>query len=176
MLIVALAVAAVFVIRWLDGGRIAEGVIQESSKSSPGWVGSQAPEFMLQSLDGSVIDLKDLRGRAVVLNFWATWCVPCRAEMPALQDAYSEQQDQNLVVLAINMEEGEKQVKEYVNELKLTFPVVLDKDGSVGRLYTLLGLPSSFFVDRNGAIRAISFGSINRSAIDRRIDTALHID
>lgn len=140
-----------------------------SGVTSGGLVGKNAPDFALPSLDGGRVSLEGLRGQNVVLNFWATWCVPCRAEMPELQQVYDEKRNQGVVVLAVNLKEQQGQVDSYVRELGLTFPVVLDKDGSVAESYKVLGLPTSVFIDRGGVIRNVSYGALNQSAIERRL-------
>ncbi len=177
VLIVVLAVAWVFLLsRLLDQDRTSEGLSQEPSTSSTGWVGSQAPDFRLESVDGNLVSLKDFKGQAVLLNFWATWCIPCRTEMPELQHVYGERRGQGLVVLAVNVEESPGQVTEYLEEMQLSLPVVLDRDGSVRESYRILGLPSSFFIGGDGVIKAVAFGALNRSALDRRIDSVLLAD
>ncbi len=173
MLVVAAAFAVVLL---LDQDQASDGLSQDSSASSTGWVGTQAPDFKLSSMDGSLVSLKDLKGKAVVLNFWATWCIPCRTEMPELQHVYSERGNEGLVILAVNVEESQGQVKEYLDEMQLTLPVILDRDGKVRESYRVLGLPSSFFIGKDGVIKAVGFGALNRSALDRRINSALLTD
>jgi len=129
-------------------------------------VGSYAPDFSLTALDGRPVALSDLRGQVVLLNFWTTDCVPCRAEMPDIQAAYQDYQDRNFVVLSINVKEGERAVAQFAQEFHLTMPVLLDRDGSTTRRYRVRGLPTSFLVDPEGVIRKLKVGEINYAYIE----------
>ena len=122
--------------------------------------GFLAPDFTLQSLDGETYTLSELRGQAVLVNLWATWCPPCRAEMPAMQKMYEEYKEQGLVILALNMtyQDTPSAVLPFAQEYGLTFPILLDTTGDVGNKYELRSLPSSFFIDRNGIIQEVVIG------------------
>jgi len=117
-------------------------------------VGYLAPDFALPSLNGQTVRLSDLRGKAVLLNFWATWCAPCRLEMPTMDKAYQEYKNRDLEVLAVSLDAGSKSVvKNFMQELKLDFPVLLDPDMEVLRLYRMVGIPASFLIDKQGIVR-----------------------
>jgi len=118
-------------------------------------VGYLAPDFTLPSLDGQTVRLSDFRGKkAIFLNFWATWCIPCRQEMPTMDKAYQEYKSRDLEVLAISLDAGSKSVvKNFMQELKLDFPVLLDPDMEVLRLYRMVGIPASFLIDKQGIVR-----------------------
>ena len=122
--------------------------------------GHLAPDFALKTLEGKTVRLSELRGKKVVLiNFWATWCPPCRLEMPTMQKIYSEYKGRGFEILAINIEpDALQEIREFVKELRLTFPVLLDPDMKVTRKYRLIGLPISFLIDRQGIIRAKEVG------------------
>jgi cytochrome c biogenesis protein CcmG/thiol:disulfide interchange protein DsbE len=132
-------------------------------------VGSQAPDFSLTTLDGRALSLSDFRGQVVLLNFWATRCVPCRAEMPALQAAYQTYGDQNFVILSINEKEDDSAVAPFAETFQLTMPVMLDRDGSAARRYRVRGLPMSFLVDPEGVIREVKAGEMNLAYIESRL-------
>jgi cytochrome c biogenesis protein CcmG, thiol:disulfide interchange protein DsbE len=144
--------------------------------------GALAPDFLLGRLDGSELRLSDLRGQPVVLNFWATWCAPCRTEIPQFVDAYARFRDQGLLVVAVNMQEGKSIVRPYAEDFGMDFPIVIDVDGEVGDAYRLLGLPVTYFIDREGVVRGAFTGpfeesdrgtevrgAIEQSELDRRI-------
>ena len=132
-------------------------------------VGFLAPDFSLPTKDGETIRLSDLRGQAVLVNLWATWCPPCRAEMPAIEKVYNEYKDEGLVVLAINMTYQDKAsaVLPFAQEHGLTFPILLDESAVVGRAYQLRSLPSSFFITREGIINEVVIGGPMAEALLR---------
>ena len=116
------------------------------------------PDFTLEDLSGKRISLKSLRGKVVFLNFWATWCVPCREEMPTLERLWQERRA-SLEVLGVNLDTlGAAKVRAFVRELRLTFPILLDPELAVGRKYRVRALPVSFIVDRGGVIRHREIG------------------
>lgn len=116
------------------------------------------PGFSLQDLDGKTVTLKEFRGNVVFVNFWATWCPPCRDEMPAMQKLYKENRDKGLVMLAINFMETPNTIRPFVNEYKLTFPILLDS-GTVMVSYGVLGLPATYLIDRQGKAAARALGA-----------------
>ncbi len=122
--------------------------------------GFLAPNFTLNTLDGKAITLSDLRGHVVLVNLWASWCGPCRAEMPAMQRVYEIYRDQGFQVLAINVtyQDSQAAARAFVDEFDLTYPVLLDPDGQVSSLYLLRSLPTSFFIDAEGVIQEIVIG------------------
>ncbi|MGH2593871.1 MAG: TlpA family protein disulfide reductase [Anaerolineae bacterium] len=132
--------------------------------------GRAAPDFTLQSAVGQSIALADLRGQVVVLNFWATWCPPCRAEMPALQEVYDARRADGLMVLAVDQNESSDLVKPFRDEFSLTFPLLLDPGYVVSHAYRIGLLPSTFFIDRGGVIRDVVFGGpMNRALIESKV-------
>jgi peroxiredoxin len=132
-----------------------------------------APDFVLPTLDGRDLRLSDLRGQAVVLNFWATWCSPCRREMPLLVGAYRQFREQGLVVVALNVQEDEESVRRFAREFGLPFPVALDKSGDVTGAYRLLGLPTTFFIDRQGVVRSVFRGPFVASGQGKDVQEAI---
>lgn len=127
-------------------------------------IGQPAPAFVLPSLSGKTISSDDFRGQTLVLNFWASWCPPCRAEMPDFQALWEERQpDNDLVVLAVDLlaEDTFEAASGFVDEFGLTFPVVTDTATSeVADRYGVRGLPATFFIDRDGILRRISLGPV----------------
>jgi peroxiredoxin len=131
--------------------------------------GFLAPDFELPTTDGETIRLSDLRGQAVLVNLWATWCPPCRAEMPAIETVYNEYNDEGFIVLAIDMtyQDEFSAVPSFVNEHGLTFPILLDETGAVAQAYQLRSLPSSFFINREGIIHEVVIGGPMAEALLR---------
>jgi thiol-disulfide isomerase/thioredoxin len=117
-----------------------------------------APAFELQTPDGSKFRLEDLRGEVVVVNFWATWCPPCRAEMPALQRAAQQLEGEGVHFLAINVDEDAATVAEFGRSTGLSLPLLLDVDGRVTQSWPLRGLPTTFVVDSQGHLRLRALG------------------
>src|SRR5213592_3199073 len=128
--------------------------------SRPPVVGSPAPEIALKDLRGQEVRLSDLHGKIVLLNFWATWCKPCKEEMPAMQASYERLRDQGFVVLAVNELEDTDKVIEHIRTHGHTFLVVMDHDNRVANQYGVVGLPASFLIDRQGIVREHIFGNL----------------
>jgi cytochrome c biogenesis protein CcmG/thiol:disulfide interchange protein DsbE len=126
-------------------------------------VGKPAPDFTLKTIDGKEIKLSDLKGKAVLINLWASWCPPCRYEMPGIQAAYEKYKFKGLVVLGIDftVQDNLQDVKAFVQELKLSFPILLDETGDVSAgLYGMRGLPTSYFIDTGGILDRIQIGAM----------------
>jgi len=139
-----------------------------SSRPSAAQEGELAPDFQLQNLDGKTVALKDFRGKTVLLNFWASWCSPCRAEMPYLQQIYEEWSDREFVLLTVNIGESPARVKEFLETNNLSLPVFLDAKKNVAQKYNVTAIPTSFFVDKNGIIQAKIIGAFpSKETIER---------
>lgn len=136
--------------------------------SSAAQVGKQAPDFTLQNLDDQSVSLSDFRGKPVLLNFWATWCPPCRHEMPYLQEIYDEWSGKGLVVLAINMGESPFDVKTFMETYNLSIPALVDVAGNAAHKYNIVSIPTSFFIDSDGIIQQKIIGAFpSTAAIER---------
>jgi peroxiredoxin len=118
-----------------------------------------APEFVLEDPAGKQVSLRELRGKIVFLNFWATWCLPCIEEMPAIEKLHQKLVEHGLVVLAVNFQEGPERVKDFFTEQNLTFTALLDRDGKVAELYQVWGLPVSVVINKRGEIVGRAVGS-----------------
>ena len=119
-----------------------------------------APEFSLHDMDGEPYRLSDYRGKVVMLNFWATWCPPCRREMPSMQRLYEKYKDRGLVVVAVNQWEEPDLVFEFTGRLSLepTFPILFDRESRIAEQYEVKGLPTTYLLDREGKIRYRAIG------------------
>ena len=138
--------------------------------------GFLAPDFELKTPTGETVRLFDLRGQAVLVNLWATWCPPCRAEMASIEKIYQEYKDKRFVVLAVNMtyQDDSLAVMPFVNKQKLTFPILLDETGDMANAYQLRSLPSSYFIRPDGIINEVVIGGPMSEALLRtRIEDLL---
>lgn len=180
--IILLAVAIIFVNVWEKPA--SEGISDEDSvditkdESIPGvdlgevQEGNQAPDFTLTTLEGTVLKLSDYRGKKVILNFWATWCPPCKAEMPHMQSFY-EQNHEEVEVIAINltnMDKGEEAIKSFVNDYELTFAIPLDEAGDIGMQYQAFTIPTSYAIDKDGIIQKKIIGPMDEAMMKSIVD------
>ena len=137
--------------------------------------GFLAPDFTLETLEGERITLSDLRGKVILLNFWATWCPPCRSEMPAFQEAYADYEEEGFMILAVNATRQDKpeSVGAFITEYGLSFPIVLDVEGEANQLYQVQSLPTSFFIDQEGIIQEVVVGGIAEAMVRARAEKFL---
>jgi len=136
------------------------GQVTAGQLATPAPQPALAPDFTLQTLEGRKVKLSDYRGQVVLLNTWATWCPPCRAEMPILEAYYREHKEDGFVVLAVNSQESAGAVATFIQAESFTFPVLLDLEGVVMDEYRVQGLPTSFFIDREGVLREVWSGQL----------------
>jgi thiol-disulfide isomerase/thioredoxin len=131
--------------------------------------GFSAPDFTLETFGSESYTLSELRGRAVLVNFWASWCTPCRSEMPAMQRVYDDFRDQGFIVLAVNSTHQDNlgDAITFAQIRKLDFPILLDRDGAAGSLYDVRALPTSFFIDPEGIIQDVVVGGPMSEALLR---------
>ncbi len=160
-----LALWALYVLLWPNQGSKAAGV------GIPN--GAPAPQFELTGLDGKTYKLSDFKGKPVMINFWASWCPPCRAEMPTLQAAYKEYEAQGFVILGVNLNESEVAINSFKEKTGITFPILIDKDDHVSRLYDIVPLPTSYFVDKNGVVQGKWTGEISKDQLKALIQKIL---
>lgn len=154
----------------MDGGLAGQGSSEDAAGSRATGsfrvaLGEPAPDFSLPSPDGEkLIALSDFAGRPVLVNFWATWCPPCRTEMPLLQAQYEAREEEGLVVLAVDVGEEPLDVQAYLNTLDHTFPVVLDLFGDVADYYRVVTFPTTYSIDRDGLLRSVKHGAYTSEA------------
>ena len=166
-LIYALLLAAGLVWIWVSADR--------SGASTAGRIPAPrqdflAPDFTLQTLTGESVRLSDLRGQAVLVNLWATWCPPCRAELPELEAAHERYAGQ-VIVVGVNQMEPAANVAAFAGQIGLAFPLPLDAQGDVSRQYAVRSLPTTFFVDREGVIRRIQTGALTEATLAQALKT-----
>jgi cytochrome c biogenesis protein CcmG/thiol:disulfide interchange protein DsbE len=142
--------------------------------TSPTAVGSAAPDFVLADLDGNPLRLEDLRGRPVVLNFWASWCGPCVEEFPLLRDAAAQHADQSLAVVGIVVRDRSEAARDFMLRNGATWPAAMDPGERVASAYGILGPPETYFIDRDGVIAARQFGPVTEESLRAQLATILH--
>jgi peroxiredoxin len=129
-------------------------------------IGDEAPNFILNDLNGEKIELESLRGQGVFLNFWGTYCPPCEKEMPYMESQYQVYKDQGIEIVAVNVDEPELSVKKFVERVGgLSFPVVIDRGGNVLDAYNVSPLPTTFLIDKNGVITEVITGGMTEDHI-----------
>ncbi|HLB27001.1 MAG TPA: TlpA disulfide reductase family protein [Dehalococcoidia bacterium] len=128
-----------------------------------------APDFRLRGLDGQYYQLSDFRGQPVWINFWATWCPPCRAENPDIQETYEANQDKGLVLLAVSIGEDANTVRDYVERTGLTYTIGVDESTEIAARYRIVGIPTHFFIDRDGILREWRIGSMSKKTMEKKI-------
>lgn len=148
------------IVLWIRGGL---------QGKPPGWVdlpevGKAAPEIQLNGLDGQPGKLSGFRGKAMLVNFWATWCQPCKQEMPLIEKAHQKYADE-LAVIGVDYSEGPVVVKPFVEQLGVTFPIWMDTSGSVSTRYNVRGLPSTYFIDKDGVLKAVHLGPLDEKTL-----------
>jgi peroxiredoxin len=147
--------------------------LNTTGRSPSSDVGRAAPDFLLQTSDGGELRLSNLRGSPVLVNFWASWCGPCREEMPDIVRAYDARAGDGLVVVGIDLQENGEAVQSFADEYGMRFPIVIDRSGQVAEAWRIggpvEGIPSSYFVDENGIVRARVFGPMNSETIEEEL-------
>jgi peroxiredoxin len=131
--------------------------------------GNRARDFTLRSLDGAKVSLSDYRGNVVLVNFWATWCAPCRAEIPDFEEAYQAYKDEGFVILGVNEQESPDIIEPFLAEMGATYPVLLDEQGQVMSEYRVLGLPTSLLLDQDGVIQTRHTGILSIAQLETQL-------
>ncbi len=121
----------------------------------------KAPAFKLRDLNGMEVELEDFRGKIVFLNFWATWCPPCRAEMPSMEELYAKFKNEDFTILAVDLQESSEKVTAFKEQYQLSFPILLDSDGVVGLFYGVRSIPTTYLVDKESFIIGGALGARN---------------
>jgi len=135
--------------------------------------GQLAYDFELKTMDGQTMKLSDLRGKKVLLNFWASWCGPCEVEMPHMQKVYEELNGEDIEIIAVNLthsERNEKVIKDFIKKHQLTFPIPLDENGEVSYLYEAITIPTSYFVDSDGVVRLKKVGPMDEEFLREQFE------
>jgi peroxiredoxin len=129
-------------------------------------VGEIAPNFILKDLEGNEVELAELRGKGVFLNFWATTCPPCRDEMPYMENGYQKYEDEGIKIIAVNFDEQQLRIDKFINSIGLTFPILLDPGLQVNQLYGVRELPATFLIDENGLVIERRIGALTEDMVE----------
>ena len=148
-------------------------VSAEIDKNTGLAINQTAPNFKLKTLDGKEVQLSDYRGKKVMLNFWATWCPPCKAEIPHMEKYYKKQaKDDGVEILAVNLTKSDKDeeyIRDFVKSYDMTYPVLLDEDGEQQKQYEIVTIPTTFFIDKNGRIQKKVIGPVDQDMMSKAI-------
>jgi cytochrome c biogenesis protein CcmG, thiol:disulfide interchange protein DsbE len=136
-------------------------------------IGRLAPDFTLTLMDGSALRLADLRGKAVFLNFWASWCPPCRVEAPALEAAWRRYRERDVVFLGVNIQDTDENARRFLSEFAITYPNGIDRGSRIAIDYGVWGLPETFFIDREGRITYKHVGALGEATVAVKLEEAL---
>jgi peroxiredoxin len=135
--------------------------------------GRAGPDFVLETPDGGTVRLSDFQGSPVLINFWASWCSPCKDEIPELVEAYDRYRDAGLVIVGVNLQEPDGAVRDFAQDFGMTFPLAIDRDGEVGDAWRLggpvEGIPTSYFVDEAGVVRDFVYGPMTAELLDQKL-------
>ena len=164
MILTGLLVAALGLL-----GILAIGFTRDPGVVTSPLVGRPAPPFSLTSLDGSTVSLADLRGRPLIVNFWASWCLPCRAEAPLLQRAAADFAGRGVEVLGIVYQDSAENARAFMHEYGQTYPGLLDPDGRTALDYGVFGIPETYFIDRGGRIVSKQTGPLDWASLVRQV-------
>jgi len=161
-----IAVILVAGMAWTAASRVPAGADQATRDRAR----RATPGIELDTLDGGKFKLADQVGKPVVVNFWATWCPPCRAELPAFEEVYKNNRDKGLVVVGVDVAESPEAVAKFVSDMGLSYPIALDMDGETTELYRIQGMPTTLFIGRDGQIKdTVIGGPLTKAAIESKV-------
>ena len=149
------------------------GTTTATSRSGKELVGKKAPSFVAPKVGGQLVSLENYKNKPLVLNFWASWCPPCRDETPGMERIWRKYEDQGVVILGINVQDGEKEAERYISEFGVTFSNALDLDGSITVDYGVTGLPVTFFIDNDSVVKGRGVGSISEDRLDNWVSNLI---
>ena len=185
LLVATIVGVLIYIERGRDGGTGSSefGIVElpagaNTTGASPSTdVGRAAPDFVLQGPDAGTVRLSDFRGQPVLVNFWASWCTPCRQEMPEIVRAQDAHANDGLVVIAVDLQEDAGTVRQFADDFGMRFPIAIDRSGEVGDAWRIggpiEGIPSSYFIDADGIVRARVFGPMDEQTLAENLETVL---
>jgi thiol-disulfide isomerase/thioredoxin len=149
---------------------VLDGKMLDQAPATPPGIGQVAPDFQFTLADGTTQKLSDLRGKKVLINFWATWCGPCQVEMPEMEYASHAYEKDDLVILAINRSETPETIRPFAASFGITFPIVVNTSNDIGEAYGIRGLPTSYFINGDGTVNYIQIGVVSIDLIETRLE------
>ena len=158
-----------FGLYWIDASQLTANPLAVDNSAEFAAVGYTAPDFQLTSLQSEQLQLAQQQGKPILLNFWATWCGPCRAEMPALQRISAEFSDTALVI-GVNQGEQAPRVSDFADEFGISYPLLLDQNNAINQLYRVRSLPTTYFIDANGVIRDQVIGTASEAVLSSKLE------
>ncbi len=164
-LVLALAAAGFLI---TQGGKQNEAVSKAPQEKK-----ELAPDFTLELMDGKKFNLNDYKGKPILINFFASWCLPCREEMPALEKIAHEYKPKGVIFLGIAVDDTEKKMKEFIARYGVTFPVGLDKTAAIQKSFGIYGIPTTYFIDKQGVINYSHSGSVTEELLQHELDKLL---
>lgn len=167
-ILLAIIVASTAIIGFKNPKYTANAIKSENVGTS---IGEFAPDFELESIAGGKTKLSDFKGKAVILNFWASWCPPCKEEMPLFENIYRS--DSNIAVIGVNLQENRKNVADFIKKFDISFPILLDPNSEVKGLYNVFTQPVTYFIDKDGKIIDKKFGPLTKEEINEKVDKLL---
>jgi peroxiredoxin len=170
---IGLILLAVVTLIWLPHSGAGSPANAENLSTIPAEVNYPAPELALENIEGSVESLADFRDQVVLVNNWATWCPPCKAEMPSLVAFYNEHAEAGLMIIAIEAGQPKAEVQKFVDQFQMPFRVWLDPQGLSARAFNNSNLPNSYVIDRSGTVRLMWTGQINRQTLEKYVTPLL---
>src|SRR3989338_4009118 len=157
-IMLAVIVASIAIIGFKNPKYTANAIKSENIGENVGTsIGNFAPDFELESIAGGKAKLSDFKGKPIILNFWATWCPPCKEEMPLFENAYQAKSDK-IIVIGVNLQESRENINDFIKKFDITFPILLDPNSEVKGLYNVFTQPVTYFIDKDGKIIGKKFG------------------
>ena len=153
----------------MGGSRNFQAGAQSTDSGTARWAGKEAPNFALKDLQGNIVQLSDFRGKPVLINFWASWCPPCKEEMPAIEKAYQKYKDQGWVFLGLDMKEDAATVSKFVKDGKYSWTFLLDSNGTAANSYLVTGVPETYLIDSKGLVQDFKIGGMTYSEFDSKL-------
>jgi len=165
----AIIVASIAIIGFKNPKYTANAINTIKSENVGTSIGNFAPDFELESIAGGNVKLSDFKGKAVILNFWASWCPPCKEEMPLFENAYRAKSDK-IVVIGVNLQESRENIKVFIKKFEISFPILLDPNSEVKELYNVFTQPVTYFINKEGKIIGKKFGPLTGQEISEKVD------